>query len=231
MVMRIDIVAAVPESIDSFLSTSIVKNAQEKEKVKIYVHNIHDYSEDRFRHIDDYPYGGGAGMVIKCQPVFDCINRLKAETDYDEVIYMAADGQPLTQPIANELSLKKNILILAGHYKGVDQRIRDRLVTREISIGDYVLSGGELPAAVLCDAIVRLIPGVLGDVESALDDSFQSGLLEPPVYTRPAVYEGMPVPDVLLNGNHQEIKKWREKQSWLKTISIRPDIIRENENE
>lgn len=229
--MRIDIVAAVPESIDSFLSTSIVKNAQEKEKVKIYVHNIHDYSEDRFRHIDDYPYGGGAGMVIKCQPVFDCINRLKAETDYDEVIYMAADGQPLTQPIANELSLKKNILILAGHYKGVDQRIRDRLVTREISIGDYVLSGGELPAAVLCDAIVRLIPGVLGDVESALDDSFQSGLLEPPVYTRPAVYEGMPVPDVLLNGNHQEIKKWREKQSWLKTISIRPDIIRENENE
>lgn len=228
--MRIDIIAAIPEAIESFICTSIVKIAQEKGKAQIYLHNLHDYAEDRYRHIDDYPYGGGAGMIIKCHPFFECINSLLAEREYDEIIYMTADGQPLNQIMANDLSLSKNIMILAGHYKGIDQRIRERFVTKEISIGDYVLSGGELPAAVLCDAIVRLIPGVLGDAESALEDSFQNGLLEPPQYTRPAEYDGMKVPEVLLNGNHEEIKKWRDRQSWLKTMKVRPELLKDEDD-
>lgn len=223
-IIRIDLIAVIPESFDSVLNTSIIKNAREKNLVEIHVHNLHDYAEDRFRHIDDEPYGGGAGMIIKCAPVFACIEKLKSEREYDEIIYMTADGETLTQSIANELSLCKNLIILAGHYKGIDQRIRDALVTREISIGDFVLSGGELPSLVLTDAIVRLVPGVLGDAESALEDSFQDGLLEPPQYTRPSNFRDMKVPEVLLKGNHIEIKKWREEEALKKTILKRPEL-------
>jgi tRNA (guanine37-N1)-methyltransferase len=196
--------------------------------VVINIHNLHDFASDKFRHIDDSPFGGGAGMIIECEPVFKCIENLKSERKYDEIIYMAADGEKLTQSKANELSLKKNLIILAGHYKGIDQRIRDTLITKEISIGDYVLSGGEIPALVLTDAIVRLIPGVLGDSESALEDSFQDGLLEPPQYTRPAEFRGIKVPDILLSGNHQEISKWRQEQALQKTRNRRPDLLIDN---
>lgn len=223
--MRIDIISAVPELMTSYINGSILKIAQEKQIVEIHLHNLHDYALDRFRHIDDTPYGGGAGMIIKCQPIFDCIEKLQKEHIYDEIIYMCADGYPLTQSICNELSLKQNIIIIAGHYKGIDQRVRDYFVTREISIGDYVLSGGELPALVLVDAIVRLIPGVLGNAESALDDSFQNGLLEPPQYTKPAEFRGMRVPDVLLSGNHEKIRQWREEQALKKTRERRPDLL------
>lgn len=223
--MRIDLIAAVPDIFDSALNSSILKIGQEKGIVSIFKHNLHDYADDKFRHIDDTPFGGGAGMLIKCKPVFKCIEKLQEEREYDEIIYMSADGKTLNQSIANELSLKKNIIILAGHYKGVDQRIRDTLITREISIGDYVLSGGELPAIVLTDAIVRLLPGILSDAESALDDSFQDGLLEAPFYTKPANFRGMKVPDVLLNGNHSEIKKWRLEQALKKTELRRKDLL------
>ena len=226
--LRIDLVAAVPEIFDSVLSTSIVRIAQDKGLVEIFSHNLHDYSEKKFRHIDDNPFGGGAGMVIECDPVFKCIERLKSVRNYDEVIYMTADGERLNQSIANHLSLSTNLIVLAGRYKGIDQRIRDVLITKEISIGDYVLSGGELPAMVLTDAIVRLIPGVLGDAESALEDSFQNGLLEPPQFTRPAEYRGLKVPDVLLNGNHAEIAKWREETALRKTRDRRPDLLDNN---
>ncbi len=223
--MRIDLIAAVPDIFDSALNSSILKIGQEKGIVSIFKHNLHDYADDKFRHIDDTPFGGGAGMLIKCKPVFKCIEKLKEEREYDEIIYMSADGETFNQSIANELSLKKNIIILAGHYKGVDQRIRETLVTREISIGDYVLSGGELPAIILTDAIVRLLPGILSDAESALDDSFQDGLLEAPNYTKPANFRGMKVPDVLLNGNHSEIKKWRLEQALKKTELRRKDLL------
>jgi tRNA (guanine37-N1)-methyltransferase len=224
--MRIDIISAVPELMISYIQGSILKIAQERGIVEIHLHNLHDYALDRFRHIDDTPYGGGAGMVIKCQPVFDCIEKLQADRRYDEIIYMCADGYPLNQTTCNELSLKQNIIIIAGHYKGIDQRIRDYFVTKEISIGDFVLSGGELPALVLTDAIVRLIPGVLGNSCSALDDSFQNGLLEPPQYTKPAEFRGMRVPDVLLSGNHQKIQQWRDEQAYLKTKERRPDLLK-----
>lgn len=224
--MRIDLVAAVPEIFETPLNSSIIKNAIKKNLLQIEIHNLHDYAKDKFRHIDDYQYGGSAGMVIKCQPVFDCIEKLMNERKYDEIIYMTADGELLNQTIANELSLKENLIILAGHYKGIDQRIRDSLITREISIGDYVLTGGELPALVLIDAIVRLIPGVLGDSESALTDSFQDGLLEPPVYTRPANFRGLEVPKILISGNHEEIKKWRLEQALIKTKKRRPDLLK-----
>jgi tRNA (guanine37-N1)-methyltransferase len=225
--IRIDIVTAFPAMFESVLNVSMIKIGREKGVAKIFTHNLHEYAEDKFRHIDDVPYGGGAGMIIQCQPVFKCIEKLKSERHYDEVIYTSADGVALDQSIANELSLKKNLIILTGHYKGVDQRIRDSLVTREISIGDYVLSGGELPAMVIIDSIVRLLPGVLGDAESSLEDSFQDGLLEPPFYTRPAEFRGMKVPDVLLGGNHKEIQEWRREQSYQKTLTRRPDLLDE----
>lgn len=223
--MRIDILSAIPESMESIISTSIIRIAREKNLVEIVLHNLHEYATDKYRHIDDYPFGGGAGMLIKCQPLFDCIEKLLAERNYDDIIFMCADGNVLKQSDSNELSLKENLMIIAGHYKGIDQRVRDKFVTKEISIGDFVLSGGELPALVLVDSIVRLIPGVIGDAESALEDSFMNGLLEAPQYTRPADFRGMKVPDVLLSGNHAEIKKWREYQAFEKTKNRRPDLL------
>ena len=223
--MRIDIVTAVPQIIEPVLGQSILGRAQRKGIVRIVVHDLHHYGVDRHGHIDDAPYGGGPGMVIRCEPVFACIEKLQAERHYDEVIYMTADGERLTQSLVNQLSLCRNLIILAGHYKGVDQRIRDVLVTREFSIGDYVLTGGELPALVLVDAIVRLLPGVLNDPESALEDSFQSGLLEPPIYTRPADFRGYKVPEVLLSGDHEAIRRWRYEQALRKTLERRPDLL------
>ncbi|MGB9770543.1 MAG: tRNA (guanosine(37)-N1)-methyltransferase TrmD [Candidatus Kapaibacteriota bacterium] len=223
--MRIDIVSVVPEIFDSFLKTSIVRIAQEKGFVKIEVHNLHKYSSDKFGHIDDTPYGGGSGMVIQCEPVFKCIEELKSKRNYDEVIYLTADGVLYNQSIANELSLKRNLIFLCGHYKGVDQRIRDTLVTREISIGDFILTGGELPTMLVVDSIIRLIPGVLGDPQSIFEDSFQEGLLEPPIYTKPAEFRGMKVPDVLLSGDHKKIAEWRFEQALEKTKNRRPDLL------
>jgi tRNA (guanine37-N1)-methyltransferase len=223
--MRIDIVTAVPQIIEPVVGQSILGRAQRKGIVRIVVHDLHHYGVDRHGHIDDAPYGGGPGMVIRCEPVFACIEKLQAERHYDEVIYMTADGERLTQSLVNQLSLCRNLIILAGHYKGVDQRIRDVLVTREISIGDYVLTGGELPTLVLVDAIVRLLPGVLNDPESALEDSFQSGLLEPPIYTRPADFRGYKVPEVLLSGDHEAIRRWRYEQALRKTLERRPDLL------
>ncbi|MFC2130029.1 tRNA (guanosine(37)-N1)-methyltransferase TrmD [Bacteroidota bacterium] len=223
--LRIDIITAFPDMFEPVLNTSILRIAREKGIINIVIHNLHDYADNKFRHIDDSPYGGGAGMIIKCQPVFACIEKLKSDRNYDEIIYMAADGEQLKQSNANQLSLCKNIIILAGHYKGIDQRIRDLLITKEISIGDYVVSGGELPALVLTDAIVRLLPGVLGDSESALEDSFMDGLLEPPYYTKPAEFKGMQVPDVLRNGDHKEITKWRNEQALKKTKERRLDLL------
>jgi tRNA (guanine37-N1)-methyltransferase len=223
--IRIDIVTAFPEMFRQVFNSSIIKIAKRKKLVKIKLHNLHDYAVDKFRHIDDTPYGGGAGMLIKCQPVFACIEKLQSKRIYDEIIYLTADGEKLTQSLVNELSLCKNIIILAGHYKGIDQRIRDILITREVSVGDYVLSGGELPAMLLTDAIVRLIPGVLGDAESALEDSFQNGLLEPPHYTKPADFRGHKVPEILLSGNSTKLSEWREEQSLLKTKKRRPDLL------
>ena len=223
--IRIDIITGFPDMFDSVFSSSIIKIGQEKNLVKIVRHNLHDYAEDKYKHIDDTPFGGGAGMLIKCQPVFDCIEGLMSERNYDEIVYVTADGERLTQTTSNRLSLCRNIIILCGHFKGIDQRIRDTFVTMEISIGDFVLSGGELPAMVIVDSIVRLIPGVLGDMESGLEDSYMNGLLEAPNYTKPAEYRGMKVPDVLLSGNHAEIKKWREEQALSKTKARRPDLL------
>jgi len=223
--IRIDIITAFPAMFESVLNASMIKIGIDKGIAIINTHNLHDYAEDKFRHIDDEPFGGGAGMIIQCQPVFNCIEKLKSQRDYDEIIYTSADGNVLNQSMANELSLKNNIIILSGHYKGIDQRIRDSLVTKEISIGDYVLSGGELPAMVIIDSIVRLLPGVLGDAESSLEDSFQDGLLEAPYYTRPAKFRGMEVPKVLLGGNHKEIREWRREQSLIKTKTLRSDLL------
>jgi len=223
--LRIDIVTAFPEMLQNILKSSILRIAEEKNKVSYHLHNLHDYADNKFKHIDDTPYGGGAGMIIKCQPVFACIEKLLSERTYDEVIYMSADGETLKQSIANELSLNKNLIILAGHYKGIDQRIRDKLITREISIGDYVLSGGELPALVLVDSLVRLIPGVIGDAESALDDSFMDGLLEPPYFTKPAVFQGLEVPQILRSGNFKEIREWKQQMALEKTKLRRPDML------
>lgn len=224
--MRIDIISAVPQLLESPLSHSIVGRARDAQQVEIHVHDLREYSEDKHKKVDDYPYGGGAGMVLTPQPIFSCINQLKNERDYDEIIFTAPDGIPFEQKHANELSLSGNLMFLCGHYKGVDQRVRDTLITREFSIGDYVLSGGELPALVMTDTIVRLLPGVLGDAESALSDSFQNQLLEGPVYTRPAEFEGLKVPDVLLSGNHQKVSEWRRKQSLKRTKKMRPDIFK-----
>ena len=223
--MRIDILTVVPELLDSPLSHSIVGRAIKKGLVKINVHNLREYGLGSRRNVDDYSYGGDAGMVMMVEPVYNCIRDLEAERDYDEVIYMSPDGEILTQGIANELSLKNNLILLCGHYKGVDHRIREHLVTREISVGDYVLSGGEIPAAIVADAIVRLIPGALTDETSALSDSFQDGLLSPPVYTRPAEFNGWKVPDVLLSGNPKLIRQWQDEQALERTRLLRPGLL------
>jgi tRNA (guanine37-N1)-methyltransferase len=223
--MRIDILTILPKLFDGPFSDSILKRAQEKGHVSIYLHNIRDYSTDKHKNVDDYQYGGGAGMVMRIEPIAACIEQLKSERTYDEIIYMTPDGEILEQGASNQLSIKGNLMILCGHYKGVDDRIRQHYITKEISIGSYVLSGGELAAAVLVDSIVRLIPGVLNDETSALTDSFQDQLLSPPVYTRPPVYNGWSVPDVLLSGNSQEIDRWREDQALERTKSRRPDLL------
>ena len=223
--MRIDILTVVPELLDSPLSHSIVGRARKKGLVEINVHNLRKYGIGPRKNVDDYSYGGDAGMVMMIEPVYRMVEELKAERNYDEVIYMSPDGERLTQAIANELSLHGNIIILCGHYKGVDQRIREHLVTREISVGDYVVSGGEIPAALLADAIVRLIPGALSDETSALSDSFQDDLLSPPVYTRPADFNGWKVPDVLLSGNPRLIRAWQDEQALERTRQLRPELI------
>ncbi len=223
--MRIDIITVVPGLLEGPFSHSILKRAEDKGLATVRVHQLRDYASGKQKQVDDYAFGGGAGMVMMVQPIAKCIETLKLEREYDEIIYMTPDGQTFDQPMANALSLKKNLLILCGHYKGVDERIRQKYITREISIGDFVLSGGELAAAVVTDAIIRLIPGVLNDETSALTDSFQDGLLAPPVYTRPAEYEGMKVPDVLLSGHNEKIANWRFEESVRRTRERRPDLL------
>ena len=223
--MRIDILTILPKLLESPLNDSIMKRAQEKGHVEIHIHDIRDYSTHRQNSVDDYQYGGGAGMVMTIQPIADCIEKLQSERKYDEIIYMTPDGELLDQGICNQLSTLDNIIILCGHYKGVDQRVRDLFVTKEISIGSYVMSGGELGAAVLTDAIVRLVPGVLNDETSALTDSFQDGLLAPPVFTRPEDYEGSKVPEILLSGDLKKIEEWRNEQSLKITQDKRPDLL------
>ena len=223
--MRIDIVTCLPRLLESPFADSIMKRAQQKGLVEIHVHDLRKYSTDKHHRVDDYAYGGGAGMVLMVEPILHCFRALQKDRNYDELIYMTPDGAPFNQQTANELSLKKNILILCGHYKGVDERIREHFITREISIGDYVLSGGELAAAVVTDAIVRLIPGVLSDETSALTDSFQDGLLAPPVYTRPAEIEGLKVPEILLSGHEKNIEEWRFQQAHKRTEERRPDLL------
>ncbi len=223
--MRIDIVTVSPELIKSPFEHSILKRAQDKGKVEVFFHNLRDYAINKYGKIDDSQFGGGAGMVLMIEPIDKCLSELMDQRNYDEIIYMTPDAKTLDQGTANILSDKKNILILTGHYKGVDQRIRDKFITMEMSIGDYVLSGGELAAAVLCDAVIRLIPGVLGDETSALTDSFQDNLLAPPVYTRPAEYKGMKVPEILLSGNFPKIDDWRHEEAIKRTKLIRPDLL------
>jgi len=224
--MRIDIISVVPEMLEGPLGCSIVKRAQDKGLAEIHIHNLRDYTTNKHRKVDDYPFGGDAGMVIQVEPVDRCISALKAERNYDEVIFTAPDGEILSQPMANQLSLLDNIIILCGHYKGIDYRIREHLITKEISIGDYVLTGGELPAAIITDAIVRLIPGAIGDDQSALSDSFQDNLLEPPIYTRPAEYKGWRVPDILLSGHEAKIDEWKHEQALARTAALRPDLLK-----
>ncbi|MFY7665413.1 tRNA (guanosine(37)-N1)-methyltransferase TrmD [Flavobacterium sp.] len=223
--MRIDIITILPDLMRSPFEGSIMKRAIEKGLVEVHFHNLRDYTTNRQKSVDDYQFGGGAGMVMQIQPIDDCIKKLKSERNYDEIIYMTPDGETLNQKMANSMSLLKNIIILCGHYKGVDQRVRDHLITKEISIGDYVLSGGELGAVILCDALIRLIPGVLSDETSALTDSFQDNLLAPPVYTRPADYNGWKVPEVLLSGHFAKIEQWREEKAFEHTKNRRPDLL------
>ena len=225
--MRIDILTVVPDLLRSPFEASILQRAIDKKIVSVHLHNLRDYSSNNYKQIDDYQYGGGAGMVMMIEPIDKCITQLKSEREYDEIIYMTPDGKTFNQSIANELSLKENIIILCGHYKGVDQRVRDHFITREISVGDFVLSGGELGAALVADAVIRLIPGVLGNETSALTDSFQANLLAPPVYTRPAEYKGWKVPDILTSGNTPKIEKWREDQAIQRTKKLRPDLLDE----
>ena len=226
--MRVDILTVLPEMIEPFIGMSMLKRAQDKGLAEIVVHNLRDYTTNKWRRVDDYPFGGAAGMVMQIEPVERAIETLRAERPYDEVIFTSPDGDLLDQPTANSLSLKENIIILCGHYKGIDQRIRDHLITREISIGDYVLTGGELPAAVIADSIIRLIPGVLGDEESALSDSFQDNLLAPPIYTRPADWHGWRVPDVLLSGNERLIREWEYDRAVERTKKLRPHLLEGN---
>ena len=224
--MRLDILTLFPNMMSMFFEESILKRAQNKGIVEVVFHDLHDYSLTRYGSVDDYPYGGGAGMVMAVEPLANCIEGLKAQRTYDEIIYTAPDGEMLTQPMANTLSLQQNLMILCGHYKGVDERIREHFITKEISIGDYVLTGGELAAAVICDTVVRLIPGVIGDEQSALGDSFQDSLLAPPEYTRPPEFRGWRVPDILLSGNHAKIEQWRYEQALQRTQERRPDLIK-----
>lgn len=223
--MRIDIITVLPEMLESPLGCSILKRACDKGLAEIHIHNLRDYTTNRHRKVDDYPFGGEAGMVMQVEPIDRCISALKAERDYDEVIFTSPDGEQFTQPMANAMSLLDNIIILCGHYKGIDYRVREHLITREISIGDYVLTGGEIPAVVITDAIVRLIPGVLGDEQSALSDSFQDNLLAPPVYSRPANYKGWEVPPILLSGHEAHIAQWRYDQALERTRRLRPDLL------
>lgn len=222
--MRIDILTLFPELFDSLNSFSIIEKAIKSDKVKIVSHNLRDYAENP-RHVDDSPYGGEAGMIIKIEPIDNCISKLKKENNYDEIIYLTPDGEILNQKESNYLSTKKNLILLCGHYKGVDHRVRDHLITKEISIGNYVLSGGELPAAILCDSIIRLIPGIIGDESSALSDSFQDNVISAPIYTRPANYKGLKVPDVLISGNQKEIEKWKDQESIERTKLLRPKLF------
>ena len=223
--MRIDIITCLPKLLDSFFNQSILKRAQEKNIAEIFVHDLREYTTYKHRQVDDDAFGGGAGMVLMIEPIDNCISQLKSQRTYDEIIYMTPDGENFSQPMANNLSLVKNIIILCGHYKGVDERVRQHLITKEISIGDFVLSGGELPAAVVCDALIRLIPGVLSDETSALTDSFQDNMLAPPVYSRPAEYKGMKVPDILLSGHEAKIHQWRMEQALERTQARRPGLL------
>lgn len=224
--MRIDILTVLPEMIESPLGCSILKRAQDKGLAKIHIHNLRDYSTNKHRKVDDYPFGGEAGMVMQIEPIDRAISKLKSERNYDEVIFTSPDGELFNQPMANSLSMLDNIIILCGHYKGIDYRIREHLITKEISIGDYVLTGGEMPAAIIADAIVRLIPGAIGDEQSALSDSFQDNLLAPPVYTRPAEYNGWKVPDILLSGHQARIDDWKHEQALERTRRLRPDLLK-----
>lgn len=226
--MRIDILTVLPEMVTPFMNCSILKRAQDKGIVEIHVHNLRDFTSNKHRKVDDYPFGGEAGMVMQIAPIDACISKLKEERHYDEVIFTSPDGELFDQPMANRLSMLENVIILCGHYKGVDWRVREHLVTKEISIGDYVLTGGELPAAVIADAMVRLIPGVIGDEQSALSDSFQDNLLAPPVYSRPAEYKGWKVPDILLSGHEAKIAEWRYEQALERTRRLRPDLLESN---
>lgn len=229
--MRIDILSVMPELLEGPFQHSIMKRAQEKGLLDVQVHSLRDFGIGKHKQLDDYQFGGGAGMVMMAEPITNAIEHFTSQRSYDEVIYMTPDGQRLDQPICNRLSMKENLLILCGHYKGVDERIREHFITMEISIGDYVLSGGELPAAVLVDAIGRLLPGVLGDETSALFDSFQDNILAPPVYTRPAEFRGWPVPEVLMSGNFKEIEAWRNEQAMQRTLARRPDLLEKNDTE
>ena len=225
--MRIDIITVLPELLESPLNHSIIKRAQQKKHVEIYIHNLRDYTTNKHKTVDDYPFGGEAGMVMMIEPIDKAITALKAERKYDEIIYTSPDGELYSQKTANKMATFENIIILCGHYKGIDQRVRDHLITKEISIGDYVLTGGELAAAIIVDSVVRLLPGVISDETSALTDSFQDNLLSPPVYTRPADYKGWKVPDILLSGNFKEIEKWKHNQSLERTQKLRPDLLDE----
>ncbi len=225
--MRIDIITCLPQLLESFFAASILKRAQEKGLVEVHLHDLRNYTQYKHKQVDDYAFGGGAGMVLMIEPIVRCLRALQAERTYDEVIYLTPDGETLSQRAVNALSLKQNLILLCGHYKGIDERVREHFITREISIGDYVLSGGELAAAVVADAVIRLVPGVLSDETSALTDSFQDDLLAPPVYTRPADYEGMKVPDVLLSGHEANINKWRYDQALERTRQRRPDLLGE----
>lgn len=228
--MRIDIISVVPELMASPFQNSMLKRAIEKNRVDVYFHQLRDYSHNQYKQIDDAPYGGGAGMVMMIEPIDKCLSELKSQREYDEIIYLTPDGKTLNQGLANSLSLCKNIILLCGHYKGIDHRLRELHITKEISIGDYVLTGGELAACVLCDAVIRLLPGVLGNEESALSDSFQDDLLSPPIYTRPEVYKGLEVPKVLLSGHFAKIEQWRMNQAVERTQVLRPDLINKKEN-
>jgi len=226
--VRIDIITVLPEMLEGFVNTSILGRAQKKGIVEIAIHNLRDYTHDKHRRVDDYPFGGFAGMVMQCEPIDNCISFLKSQRDYDDVIFTTPDGEQFTQAVANDLSLKGNLIFLCGHYKGIDYRIREHLITRELSLGDFVLTGGEIAVAAMADAIVRIIPGVIGDEQSALSDSFQDNLLAAPVYTRPADYKGWRVPDVLLSGNDALIKDWELTQSLERTRRLRPDLLGES---
>ena len=225
--MRIDIITVLPEMLEGFFGESILARAQKKGLAEIHLHNLRDYTLDKWKRVDDYPYGGSAGMVMQCEPIDRCIAALKAERDYDDVIYVSPDGETFNQKIANEMSMLGNLIILCGHYKGIDQRVRDHLITREISVGDYVLTGGELAAAIISDAVIRLVPGVISDEQSALSDCFQDDILAAPIYTRPADYKGWKVPEILLSGNEAKIRQWEFDQAMERTKRLRPDLLKE----